>query len=278
MKQEQLQKWLSQKTKQPFSLKKTHLGLSNDTYICQTKSESYVIRTPRSDHELLDVCFQDEKQVLDLVKELDVPLVYFDTDLGIKITRLIPHTTTYQACKSQTKAQQVGSILKKLHQTKPVNFYFDPFRKLVSYRSKVAAPFIRFPKEEQIIETVKKLYIPDTLCHNDVVDGNLLFANSNLYLIDYEYASMNDFRFDLASFLSENNIEDKKERDQFFEGYGIAAPHLKQEVLLFECFEDILWGYWAMMLYESCKQEIYKTIAKEKEEHYQRNVKKAIPD
>ncbi|EOS59490.1 hypothetical protein C815_02196 [Firmicutes bacterium M10-2] len=278
MKQEQLQKWLSQKTKQSFSLEKNHLGLSNDTYICRTEHETYFIRTPRFNHELLDVRFQDEKQILDLVKELDVPLVYFDIHLGIKITRQIPDAMTYQMCKLPEKAQKVGSILKKLHQTKSVDFYFDPFKKLSSYRMKVTSFFIQFPKEEKIVEAVKKLYTPNTLCHNDVVDGNLLFTNNHLYLIDYEYASMNDFRFDLASFLSENNIKDKKERDSFFEGYGISDPQLKQEVLLFECFEDILWGYWAMMLYESSKQEIYKTIAKEKEAHYQKILSQAIPD
>jgi thiamine kinase-like enzyme len=41
------------------------------------------------------------------------------------------------------------------------------------------------------------------LCHNDLNCGNLIFLNRKLYLIDFEYAMLNDKFFDIASFASE---------------------------------------------------------------------------
>lgn len=41
------------------------------------------------------------------------------------------------------------------------------------------------------------------LCHNDLNSGNLVFLNQKLYLIDFEYAMLNDKFFDIASFASE---------------------------------------------------------------------------
>ena len=36
-------------------------------------------------------------------------------------------------------------------------------------------------------------------CHNDLLPGNVLFAEDRVWLLDYEYAGMNDVFFDLAN-------------------------------------------------------------------------------
>ena len=77
---------------------------------------------------------------------------------------------------------------------------------------------------------------------------------------------MNDRRFDIASFFSENQIMDPEARSQFYEAYHLPISNTK--VCLFEAMADILWGYWANMLYEKRKELIYKQIATEKMEHY----------
>ena len=265
----QIKQWLDQRLDKPYTLTPTNLGISNESYRLQTQNHTYIVRTPRSSHACLDLRFHEEARVLALVKDLDVPLVDFDTQNGIKITTYIPDTCTYAQARSQNNAWQVGRTLKALHQKPAVSFAFDPFQKLERYRSRIAHPLVHFEQADAVIARVQKLYRPDTLCHNDVVDGNLLFTSRRLYLIDYEYASMNDYRFDLASFLSENQIEDEKERLLFFEGYGLANDlQAQQEVRLFECFEDILWGYWANMLYDSTHDSVYQTIALEKQAHY----------
>ena len=37
------------------------------------------------------------------------------------------------------------------------------------------------------------------LCHNDLNVSNILLSNNNLYFVDFEYSSMGDIFFDLAT-------------------------------------------------------------------------------
>lgn len=57
-------------------------------------------------------------------------------------------------------------------------------------------------------QTTHKLF-PIVLCHNDLLEGNVLINNLDgrkLLLIDYEYAGWNPMAFDLAAYLNETML------------------------------------------------------------------------
>ena len=41
--------------------------------------------------------------------------------------------------------------------------------------------------------------MPTVPCHNDLLPGNVLFADDRVWLLDFEYAGMNDVFFDLGN-------------------------------------------------------------------------------
>ena len=58
--------------------------------------------------------------------------------------------------------------------------------------------------EQKVKLILKKLpNFKFVLCHNDLVINNLLFKKKRLILNDYEFACLNDYLFDVASFISE---------------------------------------------------------------------------
>lgn len=250
-----------------YQIVKIDKGISNHNYLLTLGNHRYIVRAPKINHHKLGLQFEKENTIIPLVTDLDVPTVFFDEQRGIKITSFIPDCLEFQETKDPQKYQKTAFLLSQLHEKKiQVPFYFDPFAKLAHYKNLIHTPFIDFSKEEVIIDAAKRMYHPDRVCHNDVVSGNLLFSKEREYLIDWEYGAMNDIRFDIASFFSENQITDTSFRKAFYDAYTL--PVKNEDVLLFEALEDILWGYWANMLWEQREEEIYKIIAWEKEKHY----------
>lgn len=253
-----------------FTITKTDKGISNTNYILEIDTNKYMLRVPKKAHQSLGLQFEHEKLILEQVQDLDVPNIFFDTEQGIKVTKYIENTQTYNECKKLDKFSRCAKLMKQLHSKEAPVFIFDPFKKIEDYKKQIENPIVTFQNENAFLEALKSIYTPNTLCHNDFVEGNILYNSNRDYLIDYEYAAKNDYRFDIASFFSENNIFYIDQREQFYQAYfdENIDPMIDVQVQAFEKMEDILWGYWANMLYEKRNEEIYLQIAKEKEKHY----------
>ena len=103
------------------------------------------------------------------------------------------------------------------------------------------------------------------------MDGNILFTKDKTYLIDYEYAANNDPLFDVMSFLSENQIEDPALRARFYAVYfDEMNATVRRQLDIWENFQNLLWCCWAMMMWESRHESIYRAIARDKYEALKR--------
>ena len=91
----------------------------------------------------------------------------------------------------------------------------------------------------------------------------MLFVDNKLYLLDFEYAGNNIELFDIASFISENNIEDIELIDYFISQFNVD----KKDVITMIDFANILWYYWAQYNFTLTKKSIFKEIAIDKLNH-----------
>ena len=100
-----------------------------------------------------------------------------------------------------------------------------------------------------------------------------------MFLIDFEYAADNNPLFDLASFLSENDIEDEKTRRHFLKFYfnKRCDDKIYRRIVRLMALQDILWYYWAQMHYISSKQLVYKRIAHHKWKTIMKNASSQWP-
>ena len=107
---------------------------------------------------------------------------------------------------NQHRLKRVASTLKKMHKTK-VRSKRVNLKKLL--------PRYKYTK----LQKLKKFKSNLALTHNDLNPKNLIFTKDRLYLIDFEYAGVNDIYFDLASICVEfrlNKIEQKKFLSYYF--------------------------------------------------------------
>ena len=245
-------------------------GITNENYLI---NDAYVFRKPRKDHDEF-INYKLEKEVYEKIEPLKISekVIFLDIKKGIKISKFVHNTRFYVNTPNEEQMRYVSKILKKLHNSKiKVSKEYDAIKKINYYKKYVdSAAFIDEKYEKIVFKEIASL--DDTkdycLCHNDLVHHNLLFKFNGLVLIDWEYASMNSPLFDLASFISENNLS--REQEEFFlkEYYGYKFSNLKMKKVDIYCrFLDIIFYYRALHYYKKRGDKIYYDIALEKFNH-----------
>ena len=188
--------------------------------------------------------------------------VYINNDNLITVFQ--PNPKTFISQRSLSNIVRIGKLLKEFHSKKfQAENTFNPIDQFNSYYNQIDELPYGLDDYMYIIDEFKKLYKADRLCHNDLVEGNFLFTKDALYLIDFEYAGYNDYYFDIASFISENDLN-YEETITFLKAYFTDEECNYDKLKVFLNFCDLLWYTWATLLYEKRNEEIYNEIAKEK--------------
>lgn len=255
------------------------VGLTNDDYLITTiDKKAFILRIPKAENYKL-FNYSNEEKIIKLISKtgLDVETYYFDKVTGIKITKYIPHLDSFSKSKlsNQIKLKLVADGISTIHNLKlKPTITFDPFERLTKYK-KLASKKL-FSDEQDVIVSCYNDYTntKHVLSHNDLVDGNLLFSDKRLYIIDYEYAGYNHPLFDAASFLSENNIESKKDIITFLKAYLKSDYSIAKynQLMRWYRFNDLLWSYWAFMMFNQHKLPIFKSIYLLKSKRYKKHI------
>lgn len=263
--------------KQEIKLEKLNKGLTNDIYLTKVDGIKYVIRIVKDDIDhILDSSY--ERKVLDIVSkyQLDVKEYYYDINTRLRITYYVDVLEYYQTNDSD-KIKRVAKLLKRLHSISPtITNVFDPVKMFEKYYKQIKKPLYDTNKYLDLINKINTINNPKVLCHNDLVSGNLLFSNDLDYLIDYEFAALNDPLFDIMSFFTENDIYDSNLRNEFYQEYfEILDSKTLNELKIYESFHNLLWLTWANLMYELRNDNVYLDIAKNKfyylEKYYKAN-------
>lgn len=260
--------YLHDKFNENIDITPTNLGLTNNIYIGYIHNKKVALRIPKEEIEHLST-FDNEEHVLPLIKSLhlDVNEFFFDPDTRIRITEWVENATDFKDCTASNKIVRVAGLLKKFHNAKIVTHNeFDCISLLNEYKRNITNPLFDLSSFDYVIDDVKNISNPHFLCHNDLVNGNILFTDTRDYLIDYEYAKDNDPLFDIMSFFTENNITDPILRESFYNEYFDSPLTTKQkdELSKYERFHNLLWCTWANMMVDLLHEDVYLEIANSK--------------
>ena len=250
-----------------YKLILTDKGLTNKNYLLKILNKKYMVRVPYPDASQI-IEREHELIAIDCVKgqSFDIAPIYYDESTGIKITPYIEGAVEYKDTQDVNKIEKVAKLLRRFHSLNlQSSESFNPYERYLQYKSHISSPSFDLSQYEPIMNKIARETYTPCLCHNDVVSGNLLFTKQQTYLIDYEYAANNDPLFDVISFLSENEIFDENLRERFYAVYfDEMNDSVKQRLIHWEIFQDVLWCTWAMMMEESRHEPIYQEIAKAK--------------
>lgn len=249
------------------SISKIEDGISHLNFLI---NDSYVLRIPNP-YTDPTLSFKDEKTIYNEIDKLGFceKIVYFNEENGIKISKFIHNTFHYHNTLNSEEIVQVVKLIKKIRKNNIIlQIEYDALNKLKQYKESIKSDLFINNQYEEI---VTKAYIdilnstPQIFSHNDLVKNNLLFRFNSLFLIDWEYASMNSPYFDLASFISENNLTNAQSIFFLKKYYGSKLNNsIIKKIETTIRFQDILFYYWALYLYTKRSEQIFKDIAKDK--------------
>lgn len=234
-------------------------GLTNHTYKVTLKNKKeYVVRIPGEGTEEI-IVRNDEKVSTKLACSLgiDAPLLYFGED-GSKVTEYIENAITMSAdsLKEPRRINQVADIFKRLHSCgTDTKIPFEVFVMAASYEKVIEEKAVpMFDDYSQIKaqvmqikgETDSAVAIKKVPCHNDSLCENWVLGGERMYLIDWEYAGMNDGMWDLAD-VSIEAVYGKEEDKALLTAYLGKEPTVanQKHFLANKIYVDYLWTLWA---------------------------------
>ncbi len=234
-------------------------GLTNHTYhVTMEDGREYVVRIPGEGTEEL-IVRSDEMKSTQLACDLgvDAKMLYFGSD-GSKVTEFIPNAETMSAetIKAPRHIAQIAEIYKKMHSCGvDTGVPFEVFDMAAGYEkiiSDMNVPMFSDYSENKAkvmaikAEIDKKVNAPKVPCHNDPLCENWVEGNGRMYLIDWEYAGMNDGMWDVADVSIEAGFDeahDLKLLEQYLERKPTTTDI--KHFLANKIYVDYLWTLWA---------------------------------
>ena len=230
-------------------------GMTNQNYLVQTSSNRYIVKFfGKGTEKLIDR--KNEKFNLELLKDLklDVENYLFDIEAGIKVNQYIENAETLDSNTIKTKFEKIAPILQTIHASgKELKGEFAPFEEIKKYESLIQGE-ISYPNYEAVRKSVlslknelEKIGIEKKSCHIDLVPENFIEGpDGHLYLIDWEYSSMNDPMWDLAALFLESEFTTDEE-DSFLSYYeSEQTPVSREKIRIYKILQDIIWSLWTI--------------------------------
>lgn len=230
-------------------------GMTNNNYLVETTNRKFIVKFfGKGTDKLINRIA--EKNNLEKLRdlELDVENYIFDIEEGIKVNEYIENAITFDAHYIKTKNKEVAGILQKVHGSgKELEGEFKIFDEIKKYEDLIQGE-IKYAYYDKIREKVfelkshlEEIGIDRKSCHIDLVPENFIEdENGRVYLIDWEYSSMNDPMWDLAALFIESNYRKSEEGEFFKYYYSENTPVSVAKIMIYKILQDFLWSLWTI--------------------------------
>lgn len=228
-------------------------GMTNRSFLFSTQGKQYIMRIPGEGTDQL-INRQEEYNVYQVLEGADISdrIIYMSADKGYKITEFWNAARTCDPFNMEDVSLCMNK-LRSFHNLKlTVPHEFDLFGKVEFYESlwegklsifdDYAETKRKIMSLQPLIESLPREWV---LSHIDSVPDNFLFVDDDLYLIDWEYAAMQDPHLDIAMFAI-YALYDRAHTDLLIGSYfteGCPAQ-TRMKIYAYMAVGGLLWSNW----------------------------------
>jgi thiamine kinase-like enzyme len=231
-------------------------GITNRNFIASTDRGEYVIRIPGERTELLGIDRAYEAEAAQRAAELGIgPAVLGMLEgVGTLVTELVDGHHLEPTPFSE-RLGDVVDLIHRFHDSGPLGGAF-PIHRVVEWHARdasargVMAPkaYERLHQQSRRIESAfGRSPTPLVPCHNDLLPGNVLFAEDRVWLLDFEYAGMNDVFFDLGNLSVNSELGHEAEERLLTLYFGQITKSSWARLQLMKMMSEFREGMWAVV-------------------------------
>ena len=231
-------------------------GITNRNFVVTTDHGQYVVRIPGERTALLGIDRAYEAEAAQRAAELGIgPAVLgMLEDVGTLVTELVDG----QHLEPTPFGERLGDVVdlvRRFHGSGPLGGAF-PIHRIVEWHARdasahgVMAPnsYERLHQQSRRIEAAfARSPMPTVPCHNDLLPGNVLFAQDRVWLLDFEYAGMNDVFFDLGNLSVNSELSHESEERLLTLYFGQISKASWARLQLMKMMSEFREGMWAVV-------------------------------
>lgn len=187
-------------------------------------------------------------------------VLHFDPASGVMVTRFVVGAVTMTPRNFRDRMgspARVAKIFRRPHDsTARFTFRFELFSMIDDYLKVLSGKEIVLPKGYQDVVaeagTVRAALdahpVPLTACHCDPLCENFLDSGERMWIVDWEYAGMNDPLWDLRDLSVEAGF-DAAQDEEMMRAYFGGEPRSAERgrFVIYKAMCDLLWTLWGLI-------------------------------
>lgn len=233
-------------------------GMTNRNLRIEITGEQFVVRLPGRNTQSLEIDRQIERIANERANALGfapevVALIEPEECL---VTRFINGELLLAADFSDPEViRRIAAMLRAFHNTPPLAHDFNAFDIPRLHCAAAVGLGVPIPdaylQVSEIVEEISKAFavLPEALkpCHNDLLLANFVIEGPKIWLLDWEYAGMNNPFFDLANLANNASLTAEAEVELVGAYYGSVSQRNLARMRLMKILSDARESMWAVV-------------------------------
>jgi thiamine kinase-like enzyme len=235
-------------------------GLTNRNYKVSVGAESYVLRLAGAGTAAyIDRQAEAHNARVAARAGVNAEVLFFEVSDGTMLCRYVDDSLTMSAETFQDlgRVERAAHAFRRMHaHPEPFAGRFEVFAQIDEYLSLLRRNEARIPDGYDALhrqaEATRRVLVerPARLapCHNDPLAENFLDAPERMYLVDWEYAGMNDPMWDLGDLSVEAGFGPDQD-EALLRAYfgGVPPPEQRGRMVLAKGLCDLVWTLWGLL-------------------------------
>lgn len=237
-------------------------GITNRNLLVDVDGERFVLRLTGADTHLLGIDREVERIANTRAAELGLapPVFAFLEPERYLVTRfVVGEPVPADVMRESAMLTRVAAMLREFHESGPLPGAFDCFLIPEASAANARARGVPIPEAYRAaLERAREIEAafeaspePRVPCHNDLLNANFLREQSEthdrVWLLDWEYAGMNERFFDLGNFSVNNELDADGEAALLDAYFGAATPRGLARLALMKIMSDLREAMWGVV-------------------------------